>query len=323
MQADWIKMRTDLYRDPKVIGMADHLMQSGGHLARHVSQLCQRDMTVTRNVTRCAVVGGLVAVWGVLRHRGNRVGDDLLVPNCSDAVLDDIADVPGFGEAMCSVGWAIETEDGVILPKFFRDLNAEPIKSTGAERQKRYRERKRYGDVTRDDNGDVTRPVTVTGEKRERREESNTPRPPVGGSVEKPVRAAKPKDEHRHFAAFWTAYPRKTAKPAAITAFARIDPDDATFAAMLAALDRQRRSPDWCKDDGRFIPHPATWLNQRRWEDLPPEVATTPVLPPPVYTPPPLPNGTDYGPNPRTEAIRQAKLKAQQQEAATSETCNG
>lgn len=272
MQADWIKMRTDLYRDPKVIGMADRLMQGGGQLARHVNQFCQRDMAVTRNVTRCAVVGGLVAVWGVLRHRGTRVGDDLLVPNCSDAVLDDIADVPGFGEAMCSVGWAVETEDGVILPKFFGDLNAEPIKSSGAERQKRYRDRLRNGDVTRDGNCDVTRPVTVTGEKRERREESNTPLPPVGGSVEKPARARKPKDEHPHFAAFWSAYPRKTAKPNAMTAFARLDPDADTLAAMLAALDVQRRSVDWCKDGGRYIPHPATWLNARRWEDQMPEV---------------------------------------------------
>jgi hypothetical protein len=26
-------------------------------------------------------------------------------------------------------------------------------------------------------------------------------------------------------------------------------------------------SEQWRRDDGRFIPHPATWLNQRRWED--------------------------------------------------------
>lgn len=289
MQADWIKMRTDLYRDPKVICMADKLMHGDSPLARYVNQFCQCDMAVTRNVTRNAVVGGLVAVWGVLRHRGTRVGDDLIVPDCSDAVLDDIADLPGFGEAMCSVGWAEETDDGVILPKFFVDLNAEPIRTTNAERQKRYRDRRRNGDVTRNGDSNVTRDVTVTGEKRERREESNTPLPPVGGSVEKPARVRKPRDEHRHFVAFWAAYPRKTAKPAASTAFARIDPDDATFAAMLAALDRQRKSADWCKDGGRFIPHPATWLNQRRWEDQPPELSrpTTPTV---------SSNGTPYEP---------------------------
>jgi hypothetical protein len=36
---------------------------------------------------------------------------------------------------------------------------------------------------------------------------------------------------------------------------------------MLAALAVHVASEQWRRDDGRFIPHPATWLNQRRWED--------------------------------------------------------
>jgi hypothetical protein len=28
-------------------------------------------------------------------------------------------------------------------------------------------------------------------------------------------------------------------------------------------------SAEWTKDGGQFIPHPATWLNQKRWEDEP------------------------------------------------------
>ena len=41
---------------------------------------------------------------------------------------------------------------------------------------------------------------------------------------------------------------------------------------LLDALDKQVRSPQWKKDNGEFIPHPATWLNGKRWED---EVQTT------------------------------------------------
>lgn len=69
------------------------------------------------------------------------------------------------------------------------------------------------------------------------------------------------------FDAFWSAYPRKTAKTAAAKAFARLRPDERLLAAMLAAIERQRTSPQWTKDGGEFIPHPATWLNGRRWED--------------------------------------------------------
>lgn len=69
------------------------------------------------------------------------------------------------------------------------------------------------------------------------------------------------------FEAFWSAYPRKAAKPKAAQAFARIRPDDALLAAMLAAIAVQALSEQWVKDGGQFIPMPASWLNARRWED--------------------------------------------------------
>lgn len=69
------------------------------------------------------------------------------------------------------------------------------------------------------------------------------------------------------FDRFWQAYPRKTAKPHAAKAFARLRPDEALLERMLQALQAQRSSPQWQRDGGQFIPHPATWLNGRRWED--------------------------------------------------------
>lgn len=38
---------------------------------------------------------------------------------------------------------------------------------------------------------------------------------------------------------------------------------------MAAALERDKRSRDWQRDDGAYIPYPASWLNGRRWEDEP------------------------------------------------------
>jgi hypothetical protein len=74
------------------------------------------------------------------------------------------------------------------------------------------------------------------------------------------------------FEVLWVAFPRKTAKPKAAKAFARLKPDDAMLATMLAALAVQKRSEQWTKDGGQFIPHPATWLNERRWEDEAPSL---------------------------------------------------
>ena len=36
---------------------------------------------------------------------------------------------------------------------------------------------------------------------------------------------------------------------------------------LIAAIERQKQSQQWIKDDGQYIPNPATWLNQGRWED--------------------------------------------------------
>ncbi len=36
---------------------------------------------------------------------------------------------------------------------------------------------------------------------------------------------------------------------------------------MSAALKTQRASEEWRRDNGRAIPYPSTWLNNRRWED--------------------------------------------------------
>ena len=36
---------------------------------------------------------------------------------------------------------------------------------------------------------------------------------------------------------------------------------------IISQLNQSKSNPQWQKDEGQFIPHPATWLNQRRWED--------------------------------------------------------
>lgn len=170
---DWIKMRTDIYRDPKVCLMADHLMDPKGDLARYVNQNVQCNMSVTRNVIRCATVGATLAVWGVMRHRGKRNGDDLVCNGVTLAVLDDIADLPGFGDAMEACGWAVQTDEGICFPRFFSEYNVEidtKGKSSAAERQARYRQNKK---AKSDGGSDVTRDVTRDGREEKRREEKS------------------------------------------------------------------------------------------------------------------------------------------------------
>ena len=71
------------------------------------------------------------------------------------------------------------------------------------------------------------------------------------------------------FNRFWKAYPRKESKPDAKRAFQKIKPDEELLQTILNAIDRWKASAQWTEDGGRFIPYPASWLNQRKWEDEP------------------------------------------------------
>jgi hypothetical protein len=75
------------------------------------------------------------------------------------------------------------------------------------------------------------------------------------------------------FDRFWSAYPRHTGKQAAEKAFLRLNPDDDLLGIMLKAITAWSKSEQWTKDGGQFIPHPATWLNGKRWEDELPKAA--------------------------------------------------
>lgn len=68
------------------------------------------------------------------------------------------------------------------------------------------------------------------------------------------------------FEEFWKAYPRKKGKGAAYKAWCRakgLPPTDT----LIAKIIEQGDSGQWRKDDGEYIPHPATWINERRWDD--------------------------------------------------------
>jgi uncharacterized protein YdaU (DUF1376 family) len=73
--------------------------------------------------------------------------------------------------------------------------------------------------------------------------------------------------EPNGFARFWLAYPRKVGRDAAMKAFAKRKPDEALVDEMLAAVAMQTNSEQWTREGGRYIPNPATWINQGRWKD--------------------------------------------------------
>lgn len=70
------------------------------------------------------------------------------------------------------------------------------------------------------------------------------------------------------FERFWSVYPRKVGKQSAKRAFEKVKVPIET---LVTAIERQKCSDQWTRDNGQYIPHPTTWLNQGRWDDELPE----------------------------------------------------
>ena len=75
----------------------------------------------------------------------------------------------------------------------------------------------------------------------------------------------------RHFERFWASYPRKVAKGAACKAFTRVikaqSDVEGFMSTIMASLTWWKSQDAWTKDDGKYIPYPATWINRGSWAD--------------------------------------------------------
>jgi hypothetical protein len=91
MAGDWIKMRGNLWDDPRVARLVD--------------------MT---DSSEAAVVGGLYWLWAT----ADQHTQDGLMPGLSLRQIDRKTGVQGLGKALCDIGWLSETEAGVRVENF-------------------------------------------------------------------------------------------------------------------------------------------------------------------------------------------------------------
>lgn len=128
-----VNMRVLLASDPKVLAIADHLANdrrfmdwlTGDDHDKLVEDAYEH---VRPPIVAMLVIPALLIVWGVAEDRGEANGrGDLSLDHCTLARLDAICGVPGFGEAMASVGWAAQLIAGsdrtpfVVFPGYLAD----------------------------------------------------------------------------------------------------------------------------------------------------------------------------------------------------------
>lgn len=82
------------------------------------------------------------------------------------------------------------------------------------------------------------------------------------------------------FFLFWKEYPNKKNKQTAMARWDRMRVTAELYKKIMEGLKRAQRSREWAEQDGRYIPHPASWLHAGGWENeyrpLSPEKPTPP-----------------------------------------------
>ena len=74
------------------------------------------------------------------------------------------------------------------------------------------------------------------------------------------------------FPQFWSGYPRKEARKDALKAWMKLSPSLTLRVKIFEGLRKAKILPQWTKDEGQFIPLPASWIRAARWEDEPIEL---------------------------------------------------
>lgn len=222
-----------------------------------------------------ATMAATLAVWtSMLAHAASNEGDDW-------------GTLVGWDDLDCAVNLGIDraivfairqemegrTLDGQRIIKWHQRQYAS---DNGAARMRAWREKKREEkqsetpDVTSlQRHGDVT--VTAKNRAEQKREERLTSLSP---SSRQRADAASDPDFDR----FWSLYPRKVGKGAARRAWASaLRRAEEGSASILAGITVQTSLDRFdMREDGRFVPHPATWLNGDRWLDgMEPELGET------------------------------------------------
>lgn len=151
MAGDWIKMRGNLWDDPRVGALVD-----------------------ATETTEATIVGGLYWLWAT----ADQHTEDGLMPGLSVRQIDRKTGIQGFGEALVSVDWLSEENGGVRLARF-TEHNGASAKSRATDAQRKARVRTLSGnepDMFRTESGQIPPKLGA----RVREEKSNTPPTPTG-----------------------------------------------------------------------------------------------------------------------------------------------
>lgn len=231
MSGDWIKMRGNLWDDPRVSRIVDMTESS-----------------------EAAVIGALYWLWAT----ADQHSADGILYGLTTRAIDRKTGVQGFGDALLAIGWLADHPDGV------RVVNFE--EHNGDSAKKRCQTAKRVA-KHKAGNAEVTHPALPIEhecvsralpreEKRREEKEKDPPKPPKGADF-----------EPEGFAAFWKSWPKSTRKGgrdkcAGLWREKRLE---GLASEILVHVEAMAASKDWTKEAGQYVPAPIVYLRSRAW----------------------------------------------------------
>jgi len=159
---------------------------------------------------------------------------------------------------------------------------SEPVERTKEnEIHNQFDDKRKIGewfDLSKEDIDTIKRTLLHTIARTENENENRNDNKNRSGKKKEPT-SLTPFDE------FYKAYPIHEAKQAAIKAWKKLNVDNGMLELILGAIKKQKAHREAMKQKNEFVPewpHPASWLNGKRWEDEIPEVSETgtPYIPP-------------------------------------------
>lgn len=230
------------------------------------------DNPKVKAIRRMPEGNNIILIWVMLltiAGRCNADGDIFLTEKIRYNA-DTLADELRFSESVVRLALNVLVEYGMIVcqedafyiknwEEYQNIEGMERIREQNRLRKQRERERKKL--LPAESHG--TSHVTVTQSHATDKESFDS----YSYSESQSKSSSKSNSDYTEdFEIFWNEYPRKVGKKEAFRAFKKAN---MPVQVLLSAVREQKQSTMWTKEGGRYIPNPATWLNQGRWDDKP------------------------------------------------------
>lgn len=171
-------------------------------------------------------------------------------------------------ELFKKLGLIYEEQDGILKITNYSEMVGSESGNANAQRQKRFRERKKQELLSVTENNVTSVTTSVTENNEEYRDKSIEYRDIDIKETTTNVVVKKNKNSEEWFNAFWTAYPNKANKKKSKERFLKICTSEEMFNIIMEGMKKTVIAKANAEGT-QYIPMASTWLNGERWNDEP------------------------------------------------------